>query len=405
MAITITGNGYSYSAPPTMGLRSFEDGIEIPAQAIQGRDGFKVNKKNTRIASVSLSLAGLLAGTDASDLGSKFKTFSEVLHSQPEPLILSTGTRTIRVRLQNLSIERIPSGGKKLGIAVTFISEDGYWQDSVPTENYLGSFSGYPKPALKSVTVSGAYKTYPTIRWTADATIQDPTVTWYGQNLIKNSSFSMGLTTNWTLASLARLEKYSSKWVARVASGNTFKQSNIPCNASTGYYFSAYAARTAASTARLTIEWYNSSDVLLSTDTITYAATTTLTRFSSAKTSPASAVYFNLTLDSTSAIYVYITDIQAEESASLSEFMPSQDVTFAISGNTQFVVGDVLEIDCERKTVRHWDSGAPQWYNKIDVSNAQFFYLNPGKNLLAFSNELNANAQIFERHTERYLGY
>jgi phage-related protein len=111
-----------------------------------------------------------------------------------------------------------------------------------------------------------------------------------------------------------------------------------------------------------------------------------------------------LTLDTTGAIYAYITDVQAEESASLSEFMPSQDVTFSITGNTQFVVGDALEIDCERKTVRHWDSGAPQWENKIDVSNAQFFHLIPGKNLLAFSNELNANAQIFERHTERYLG-
>jgi hypothetical protein len=229
-------------------------------------------------------------------------------------------------------------------------------------------------------------------------------VTWYGQNLVKNSSFKSGLTTNWTRVSLARVEKYGDTWVARVASGNTFKQSNIPCNASTGYYFSAYAARTAAATARLTIEWYNSSDVLLSTDTITYAATTILTRFSEAKTSPATAVYFNLTLDTTGAIYAYITDVQAEESASLSEFMPSQDVTFSITGNTQFVVGDALEIDCERKTVRHWDSGAPQWENKIDVSNAQFFHLIPGKNLLAFSNELNANAQIFERHTERYLG-
>lgn len=385
-----------------MGLRTFDNPSEIGGVSVPGHDGIIINTKTIRLAPQELVIAGLLKGTDTADLASKFKTLSEVVNSSPEPLIINTGSRTIRARKTNISVDRLPSGGKALRISITFLAES-IWQDNIPAETDLGTFAGYPKAALKSVTLSGSYKTYPTILWRPAATIQDPTVTWYGRNLIKNSSFVDG-TTDWTIAGNARWERYANKYVGRVALNHSLSQSSIPCNASTTYYFSAYAASDTTATARMTVEWYTSADALISSNNIDLVTTGTLTRFSSSIASPGTAAYFKLILKSTvDAVFVFITDVQVEESATLSEYMPSQDVTFAITGNTQFASGDVLEIDCEKKTVRHWNAGT--WTNRIDKSNAQFFHLIPGKNLWAFANELNANAQVFVRHVEKYLGY
>lgn len=405
--MTITGNGYSYTVPTTMGLQSFRHPTALEGISIPGRDGWVINPQAMRHGPVEeIVLAGALVGSDATDLATKFKTLSEVINSSPEPLILSTDSRYIRVRKTNVSINRVPSGGKILRLIITFTSPDGYWQDNIPTQTDMGTFAAYPKSVLKSITISGSYKTYPTILWKPAATIQNPTVTWYGRNLVKNSSFVNG-AGSWS-GSAVRIEQYANKRVARVALNNEYYQ-YIPCNSSTTYYFSAYAASDTAATAQISVAWYNSSDVLLGTNNINYSATSTLTRFSNALSSLATAAYCTLTIRTTANdVYVYITDVQMEESVSLSEYMPSQEIQFKIIGTTTFSVDEVLEVDCGHKTVRHWYGTTPQWHNRIDVSNALFFHLIPGKNLLAFSAEDGGgsnNAQIFIRHIERYLGY
>lgn len=413
MAITLKGNGYSYAVPSSLDLRTFGDETEIGGIVIPGRDGIIINKNAIRKGSLRLTLSGLLTGTSTSDFESKFETLSQVVNSSPEPLVLNTGVRTIRVRKINMTHQRIPSGGTKMSIAITFISEDGYWQNSLPAGTNLGTFSGNPKAALKTVTIGGSYKTYPTILLKPTETIQDPTVTWYGRNLVQTSAFDVaesgGVIGSWIIGALARRERYANKYVVRVALNTAARavQYFIPCNASTAYHFSAYAASDTAATAKIIIYWYTSAGVFLDDAIINYITTGTLTRFSATITSPATAAYMHIGLYSTvNDVYVYITDVQFEESATLSEYMPSQDVTFAITGNNTFLASDVLEIDCYHKTVRKWATATSLWTNIIDKSNAQFFHLNPGKNLLAIYQEAaTGNMEVLVRYIDRYLGY
>lgn len=407
--MNILGNGYSYEIPSTMDIREVSDEDSVSMITLPGKRGGVVNPLSiSRNVRLSFVLAGYLKGNSVPDLADKLKTFTEVVSSLPEPLVIDTGDRTIRVRKQSMSIGYPPSGGKTVRVSVLFASEDGSWEDKLPVEINLGSsVKGYPVPELKAVTVSGSCETYPTILWRPTAPIRDPAVTWYGRNLVKNSSLEditpWGVAP-WMWTGSAREERYANKRVARVAL-NSYLYQACPCNASTTYYFSAYAASDTASTARLLIEWYNSSMVLLDSSTINYATTSALTRFSGFASAPATTAYFILRLLSTvNDVYVFITDVQAEESTTLSEYMRSQYVTFSITGDTVFSAGDVLEVDMEKRTVRKWVVAQSLWSNKIDKSNAQFFHLIPGKNLLAFSNEFDANAQVLVRYVNKYLG-
>lgn len=406
MSITISGNGYSYTVPAGLSIQSFEDETSVAGLVIPGRDGIIIHKKTIRKEPVRLTLSGLLIGTDASDLESKYETLSELLNSSPEPLVIDTGVQAISARKQNITVERIPSGGKTLRIAVSFICEKGYWESQTPIETSLSTFSGNPRAKLKHVTVDGTYKTFPILLWRVASQIQDPTVTWYGQNLIENSSFESG-EDDWVVTSNPRIERYAQKRVAWVNDASYYHQTYIPCKYVTTYYFSAYVAREASATnAELYIIWYNSSDVQISTDTVSAAAGTSLARISGSKTSPGTAVYFTLRLQSSSANYVFFTDVQIEESDSLSEYMKSQNVSCAITGNHTFDPSDILELDCENKTVRHWDQSIGAWTNIIDFSNAQFFHFNPGKNLMAFYQESGSGSmEVIARYIDKYIGY
>jgi hypothetical protein len=342
----ITGNGYSYSVPSSLDLRTFEDADEIGGLAIPGRTGLVVNKRAiSKGVNLTCVLSGYLAGTDATDLADKFKEFTEVINSSPEPLMISTGTRThpypskegtIRVRKQNLTVERIASGGRIVRLSVTFVSEDGCWQDSLPVEANLGTFSGYPYAVLSSVTVLGSLDTFPTIIWRMSGEIKDPVVCWYGRNLVRNGSFDNG-TYDWSVEGDARCEKYASKNVARVAENHSLAQGYIPCIGDTVYYFSAYIASDTASTARMTVWWYNSDGGFLGANNIDLATATSLVRISDDIMSPATAAFCQVILKSTVAgVFVFFTDVQVEESVSLSEYMPDQHVSFEISGDTKF---------------------------------------------------------------------
>jgi len=387
-----------------MDIREIADEDAIASLSMPGRRGMVINAKAiSKGVNTSCVLSGYLTGTDAADLISKLKTFTEVINSAPEPLVIDTGDRTIRVRKQNVSMGYPPSGAKTVRVAVTFISEDGCWEDILPVETRLASVKGYPVPELEAITVSGACETYPTIIWRPTGTIQDPCVTWYGKNLVKDSSFS-DLTTDWTFSGSASIEKFARKKVARVAADSTMYQSFIPCIPATVYYFSAYIMSDTASTARFTVSWYNSGGTLISSSNIDLATTTSFVRMSDDLTSPGATAYCKITLCSTvNGVFVFFSDIQAEENTSLSEYMPSQEVQFAITGNTQLASGDFLEVDMDKKTVRYWDGSLKVWTNWLHHSNATFFHLNPGKNLLAFYNEADVASQILIRFVNRYL--
>jgi hypothetical protein len=209
------------------------------------------------------------------------------------------------------------------------------------------------------------------------------------------------------MAGFPRIERLGSKFVASVDSTKYYYQTNIPCQPSTVYYFSCYQMLESGNpNATMQINWYQADGTFISTDYVQTAATATLTRMSGSKTSPALAKKFTLYVLSNTTYFIYFTDIQAEESSTLSEYMPSQDVQFAISGNKAFAADDVLEVDCEKRTVRKYTAAQAQWSNVIDESNAQFFHLNPGKNSLAFYQEsATGSAEVLVRYTERYLGY
>ena len=155
----------------------------------------------------------------------------------------------------------------------------------------------------------------------------------------------------------------------------------------------------------MAIAWYTSADALISTDNIDTVTTTAFVRFNDNITSPGTAAYFKMTLQSTAnGVFVFFTDVMAEENSALSEYMPSQDVTFAIEGNTTFSSDITLEVDMEKRTVRYFNASiGGAWTNCIDDSNAQFFRFIPGKNMLAFSNEADVNSVVRLRYTNKYL--
>ena len=408
MSFRLEGNGYTLSLIEANGyyldLKSQDMPTKVPQQEVIGRDGAFVDKNALIHEPMKLVLSGYINAGSVSALQTAYEKLVRIINSKPNALRLYNSDDiddySILVRKTSLAEDRSPRGGKTLAIEIGLIAERPYWEKPYASMQLI-QIPAQTHAEMRQLIVEGQLQTPPVFIIEPTMTIRDPTITFYGKNLIRNSDFSDDLT-NWTAsnAAISEVEAWYGKKSVKISAAGYIEQDEIPLQQSVTYKVSVKAKRISGTPEiSIAVYFYLDDGTLISADGFSSTLTQDgwLDISATNITSPATTVYCRLRISTDIDAYVDAAAIQI--TGPQVAYAPSSYTQFAITGDTTFTTSEILKVDMENYEVKKYSGGS--WTNILHLCNGIFFDLLPIDNILTFNDENNAAFDVTVKYKPR----